>query len=60
MTERSTPKADPCTGSGIADTYRCFLQKKVDAARLSLEMQRGISNEEMEKEFALRRAKVAK
>lgn len=38
--------------------YNAFLSRKVDIARLSMHAGRGRSNEEVEAEFAVRRAKL--
>jgi hypothetical protein len=43
-----------------AREYELFLRKKVDAARMSVEAGAGRSNEEVESEFAARRAQVIK
>jgi hypothetical protein len=59
MTECPTPETKPDTDAGDADSYRCFLQRKVDAARLSRYKEPGLSNEDIETEFAGRRAKAA-
>lgn len=39
--------------------YRAFLSEKVETARKSMRAGEGRSNEEVEKEFAARRAKAA-
>ena len=43
-----------------ARDYDKFLQRKVEAARSSMQAGQGRSNEEVEVEFAARRAEVAK
>lgn len=43
---------------GDEQAYRDFLQRKVDVARLSMRAGSGLSNEEVEAEFAARRAQV--
>lgn len=39
--------------------YKAFLQRKVEAARTSVEAGNGISNDEIEARFAARRAQAA-
>jgi len=60
MTECPTPETKPGPNTGDADCYRRFLQRKVDTARLSRHKEPGLSNEEIETEFAGRRLKAAK
>ncbi|MHC8389523.1 CopG family ribbon-helix-helix protein [Pseudomonas sp. MDT2-39-1] len=40
--------------------YEAFLQRKVDRARLSMNAGEGLPNDEVEAEFAARRARAAK
>ncbi|MHC8347124.1 antitoxin of toxin-antitoxin stability system [Pseudomonas sp. RT6P73] len=40
--------------------YEAFLQRKVDSARLSMNAGEGLPNDEVEAEFAARRARAAK
>jgi predicted transcriptional regulator len=40
--------------------YEAFLQRKVDSARISMRAGEGLTNEEVEAEFAARRAQVTK
>ncbi len=42
-----------------ARDYDAFLRRKVGVARASMHAGRGLSNDEVEAEFAIRRAKVA-
>ncbi|MHC8336897.1 antitoxin of toxin-antitoxin stability system [Pseudomonas sp. HLT2-19-2] len=40
--------------------YEAFLQRKVDSARISMRAGEGLSNDEVEAQFAARRAQVTK
>jgi predicted transcriptional regulator len=40
--------------------YEAFLQRKVDSARISMRAGEGLTNEEVEAQFATRRAQVTK
>jgi predicted transcriptional regulator len=40
--------------------YEAFLQRKVDSARISMRAGEGLTNEEVEAQFAARRAQVTK
>jgi hypothetical protein len=40
--------------------YEAFLQRKVDSARISMQAGEGLSNDEVEAQFAARRAQAAK
>ncbi|WP_415772609.1 CopG family ribbon-helix-helix protein [Pseudomonas sp. LB3P38] len=40
--------------------YEAFLQRKVDSARVSMRAGEGLTNEEVEAQFAARRAQVTK
>jgi len=40
--------------------YEAFLQRKVDSARVSLRAGEGLTNDEVEAQFAVRRAQAAK
>lgn len=57
----NTPSLEPENEIYVEESvnYRHFLQRKVDAARLSHHHEQGLSNEEIEVEFAARRAQGA-
>jgi predicted transcriptional regulator len=40
--------------------YEAFLQRKVDSARVSMQVGEGLTNDEVEAQFAARRAQVTK
>ena len=43
-----------------AREYEAFLQRKVDSARVSMQAGEGLTNDEVEAQFAVRRAQAAK
>jgi hypothetical protein len=58
MTKRSASKLENTSDFAVSKQYVSFLQRKVDTARRSLKGE-GLSNEEIESEFAARRAQAA-
>lgn len=59
MTKISVSKLDNTLDPAVSKHYLSFLQRKVDKARLALKGE-CFSNEEIESEFAARRAQAAK
>ncbi|AWM89626.1 hypothetical protein DJ564_01830 [Pseudomonas sp. 31-12] len=59
MTKPPASESENTLNSADSKQYRGFLQRKVDAARLSQRQGQYLSNEEIETKFAARRAQAA-
>lgn len=59
MTKPPESESENNLDSAYSKQYRDFLQRKVDAARLSQRQGEYFSNEEIETEFAAKRAQAA-